>query len=129
MAAGIISALPGVRGSQARAKAKPRRATRRPGWVAATAWLAILLGSLILVTWRQTRGIEVESKVRNLQGQQAVLETERLELTRRIEALRSRARVIEVARERLGMHLPSSNEIVFLPAPVIAPETIGEARE
>lgn len=125
MAAGL-TALPGVRRPRT---ATRQRAVRRPGWVVATAWLAILLGSLVMVTWRQTRGIGLEDEVREVQGQQAVLETERLELIRRIEVLRSRARVVSVARDSLGMHLPSNDEIVFLSAPSVLSEPVVEARE
>jgi hypothetical protein len=35
-------------------------------------------------------------------------------LSRQIEELRSRSRVLRVARTRLGMHLPDETEIVFL---------------
>ena len=94
----------------------PRRRGRgRPGWVGALGWLMLLLASLSLVTWRQTRGLAVERSVRDLETAQAMKEAERVELTRRIEQLRSRSRILQVARDRLGMHLPLDSEIVFLP--------------
>lgn len=88
---------------------------RRPGWVRALGWLLLLLGSLSLVTWRQTRGLALERAVRELETEQARANAERVELSRRIEHLRSRSRVVAVARDRLGMHLPGDHEIVFLP--------------
>lgn len=91
------------------------RAGRRPGWLRAGGWLLLLLGSLALVTWRQTRGLALQRELRALETRRAVTETERVELVRRVEQLRSRARVVRVARERLGMHLPQDSEIVFLP--------------
>lgn len=91
------------------------RGGRRPGWMAAAAWLVLLLGSLVLVTWRQGQGLAMERELRDLEGERAVLETERVELARRVEELRSRSRILRVARDRLGMHLPEAHEIVFLP--------------
>jgi hypothetical protein len=88
-----------------------------PGWVRAAGWLALLLGSLLLVTWRQTRGLHLEAGVRKVQTRRANAEAERVELVRRIEQLRSRSRIVRVAVDRLGMHLPVDREIVFLPAP------------
>lgn len=104
---------------------RPRGAkgTRRPGRLRAAGWLLLLLGSLLLVTWRQTRGLAMEGGLRELEAERAVTETERVELVRRIEELRSRSRIVRVARERLDMHLPSAAEIVYLPvdAPADAP--------
>jgi cell division protein FtsL len=94
----------------------PKRRTRgRPGWVGAIGWLLLLLVSLSLVTWRQTRGLALEREVRELETAHAMKEAERVELTRRVEELRSRSRIVQVARDRLGMHLPQDSEIVFLP--------------
>lgn len=78
-------------------------------------WLLLLLGALALVVWRQTRGLELERALRAVQNERAVAEAERLAEVRRIQELSSRARVVRLARERLGMHLPSDREIVFIP--------------
>jgi cell division protein FtsL len=77
----------------------------------------LLLGSLVLVTWRQTRGRDLEAGLSSIEKRHANAEAERVELVRRIEQLRSRARIVQVARDRLGMHLPTDREIVFLPIP------------
>jgi cell division protein FtsL len=113
-------------------KGKGRRPkpARRPGWTRAAGWLLLLLVSLLMVTWRQTRGLAMERELRELESERAVTETERVELVRRIEELRSRARIVRVARERLQLHLPTEAEIVFLPvdaAPDEAPDS-AEAR-
>jgi cell division protein FtsL len=115
---------------EARVSVPQKRAARkrkRPGWVGALGWLVVLLASLALVTWRQTRGLALEKEVRTLETSRAMKEAERVELARRIEALRSRSRIVQVAHDRLGMHLPQDQEIVFLPlaGPVAAPA--GEA--
>lgn len=81
----------------------------------ATGWLLLLLASLVLVTWRQTRGLAMQEALREVESERAVAEAERVELVRRIEELRSRARIVRVARERLNLHLPQGNEIVYLP--------------
>jgi len=94
---------------------RPPRPSRRPGWVRAVGWLLLLLASLLFVTWRQTRGLAMQRELRDLENERAVAETERVELVRRIEELRSRARIVRIARERLNMHLPEEDEIVFLP--------------
>ncbi len=113
-----------------REDAAPRRRTvrrqarggRRPGWVAAFGWLVVMLGSLVTVTWRQTQGLALERELRELEAERAVLETETVGLGRRVEELRSRSRVLRVARDRLGMRLPEEHEIVFLP---VAPGEAG----
>lgn len=97
---------------------------RRPGWMRAVGWLLLLLGSLVAVTWRQTRGLAMERELRELESERAVAEAEQVELVRRIEELRSRARILRVARARLGMHLPTEAEIVFLP---VDSDRVGQA--
>lgn len=84
-------------------------------------WILLLLGSLLLVTWRQTRGVALETSLRGLEQERAMADAEAITLTRRIEELRSRSRILRVARERLGMRLPEAGEIVFLPAPADPP--------
>jgi cell division protein FtsL len=91
-------------------------------------WLLLLLGSLVVVTWRQTQGLEMERELRALEGERAVLETEQLALSRRVEELRSRSRVLRVARDRLGMHLPEEDEIVFLPVEREEPAVLATVR-
>lgn len=85
--------------------------------------LVLLLVSLSAVVWRQTRGVELQREVRALEAERAIAESERLRLSTRIQGLRSRARVVRVARDRLGMHLPEDREVVLLP---VAAEPAGE---
>ncbi|HEX2092465.1 MAG TPA: hypothetical protein VHG28_08685 [Longimicrobiaceae bacterium] len=77
--------------------------------------LLLLLGSLSLVVWRQAQGVTLHREIRDLEGERAITEAERLELATRIQALQSRARVVRVARERLGMRLPADSEVVLVP--------------
>lgn len=83
--------------------------------------MSLILASLVFVTWRQTRGLELERALGETEAERAIAEAERVDLVRRVEELRSRARIVRVARERLGMHLPADSEIVFLPAPPDGP--------
>jgi cell division protein FtsB len=84
--------------------------------VVAAGWLILLLAALSFVTWRQPLGVEMERSLRALESERAAVEADRVAAERRIEELRGRARIMEVARDRLGMHLPEDDEIVFLPA-------------
>lgn len=95
---------------------RPRRPRRLPTWLRAAGWLTLILASLFVVTWRQTYGLELETALREIETRRELAEAERVEHIRRIETLRSRARVVRVARERLGMRLAIGDEMVFLPA-------------
>lgn len=77
--------------------------------------IAALLGSLSLVVWRQSRALETLRSVERVHRERAVLEAERTRLSRRISELESRSRVARLARERLSMRLPTSEELVILP--------------
>jgi cell division protein FtsL len=114
---------------EAGVSAAARGVSRRPGWVRAFAWVLLLLGSLVLVTWRQTRGRNLDQGLSAIEKRHATAEAERVELVRRIEQLRSRARIVKVARERLGMHLPTDREIVFLPLPARHDSAAAERAE
>jgi hypothetical protein len=96
-----------------------RDGARGPAVIAA--WLLLLLASLSFVTWRQTRGVEMEKALRALEAERGVAEAERIAAVRRIEELRSRSRILAVARERFGMRLPEDHEIVFIRVEPTAP--------
>jgi hypothetical protein len=96
-----------------RSGAKGRRT--RSGVFAAAGWIVVLLASLFFVTWRQTRGVELEGALRATESERAIAEAEGVAASRRVEELRSRSRILRLARERLGMHLPQDREIIFLP--------------
>ena len=74
-----------------------------------------LLVSLPVVTWRQSRAFEALAELDDLRRQVSVAEAEVVELERSIQVLESRARVVPAARERLGMHIAASTELVILP--------------
>ena len=76
---------------------------------------AVLLASLTLVVWRQSRALEVLRRLDDTRRERVVEEARRSALLRRVEQLESRSRVSEAARDRFGMRLPESDEIVILP--------------
>lgn len=81
----------------------------------ATAAVGALLASLWLVTWRQSRAFEELTQLDEIRRQTSVAEAERVDLERSIQVLESRARVVPEARDRLGMHIAASTELVILP--------------
>ena len=76
---------------------------------------AALLAALTMVIYRQSRALEVLRAADEMRSARVIAEAERSELARRIQTLQSRARVVTDARTRLGMHVPSADEIVILP--------------
>ena len=111
---------------RSRAAARPRRL---PTFLRAAGWLALLLGSLLLVTWRQTRGLELESAIRRIETTHEMAGAEKVQHEQNIQRLTSRARVVRVARDRLGMRLAVGDEIVLLPAVAAAPAAPSEPAE
>lgn len=87
---------------------------RQAGTLRVALAFAALVGSLGLVVWRQGRALEQLRALDAIRGARAVEEAERSELVRRAEWLASRGRVVEAARERLGLRVPSGVEIVIL---------------
>jgi hypothetical protein len=80
----------------------------------ATVTLAVLLASLGLVTWRQSRALETLAQWDELRRSTSVARAQVVELERDIEVLTSRARVVPEARARLAMHTPDGSELVIL---------------
>jgi cell division protein FtsL len=77
--------------------------------------IAVLLSSLTLVVWRQSRALTVLSELDDIREERVLEEARRASLLRRIESLESRARITVEARDRFGMRLPTGDEIVILP--------------
>lgn len=73
----------------------------------------LMLVSMFMAVHRGARGREVVEKISELNDRQAAADARRNELRQEIEYLRSRARVVRAA-ERLGMHVPSEDELVIL---------------
>ncbi len=76
--------------------------------------MAVLLGSLGFVTWRQSRALETLAEWDDLRRTTTDSRAQVVELEREIQVLTSRARVVPEARARLGMHTPEASELVML---------------
>ena len=76
--------------------------------------VALLLGSLGYVTWRQSRALETLAEWDEVRRRTAVAHAQVVELEREIQVLTSRARVVPEARTHLGMHTPDASELVIL---------------
>lgn len=92
--------------------------TRRHSFARTALSVAVLLGSLGMVTWRQSRALETLARLEGIRRQISVAEADRVDLERRIQVLESRTRVVPTARERLGMHTATTSELVILPGDI-----------
>ena len=92
------------------------RSNSHTGLIRLALAFAALLMSMGLVVWRQSRALELGRDLDQLRTARAIAESERSELSRRIEYLESRGRVVEDAA-RIGLRVPSTDggEIVILP--------------
>ena len=77
---------------------------------------AVLLASLSAVIWRQSRALDSQRAAEALRQESSLLEARRAQLAHRIRELESRERVVSAGESLLGLHVPSSDEIVLLPA-------------
>ncbi|HYW05554.1 MAG TPA: septum formation initiator family protein [Longimicrobium sp.] len=93
------------------------RRERRRGFARRALFVALVLAALASVVWRQTVGYERERQLAEVRAELSVADAERTEMTNRLQALQTRARITRVARERLGMHVARDEEIVMLPVP------------
>jgi cell division protein FtsL len=98
-----------------------------PPLIRAALLFTLLLGSLTLVVWRQSRALEMQRVLEAVRQERAVEESRRTALMRRVEQLESRTRVSEAAAVRLGMRLPSGEELVILPMAERAPGRLARA--
>lgn len=82
---------------------------------------AALLASLTFVIWRQSRALELLRELDGVRSARAVAESERSGLVGRAQLLESRARIRSVAESRLGMRVPTAEDLVTL-RPRVSPE-------
>ena len=80
--------------------------------------VAILLASFLLVAlaivWRRTVGISESKHLTDLESRRIQLAGERARLESEIRDASTRQRLGAVAESRLGMHIPSDNQVVIL---------------
>jgi cell division protein FtsL len=90
---------------------------RSSGAIRMAAAFALLFMSLSTVVWRQSRALEELRGLDSARSTRAILQAERSELQRDIQRLESRARIVAVASERLGLRVPAATELTILSAP------------
>lgn len=88
--------------------------------------VAALFAAFSLVVWRQSRALEVLRSLDAARSERAILESQRAAVQREIQLLESRANVVAVAGQRLGLRPPFASEIVILRLP--APTTTVKKR-
>jgi cell division protein FtsL len=76
--------------------------------------VAFLVVALSIV-WRRTIGISESRKLTDLESTRAQLESERARVESEIRDASTRQRLGAVATTKLGMHVPSDNQVVILP--------------
>jgi len=80
-------------------------------------WLVLTLGTLWLVTARQTSAFVAARALADARAERAQLEGRKADFERRIRAAQGRAVLLPRAQQRLGLRLPADSEIILLPAP------------
>ena len=78
----------------------------------------ILAGFVIValaIVWRRTIGISQSETLTALDARKVQLQGERVRLESEIRAASSRQRLGEIAEKRLGMRIPSDDQVVILP--------------
>jgi hypothetical protein len=87
----------------------------QPGVLRVALAFAGVLAASSLVIWRQSRALEVLRALDEVRRERVVVEAERAKQLQRIQRLESRGHVVSAAGARLGMHVPTGDEIVILP--------------
>ena len=77
--------------------------------------LAVFLIVSLAIVWRRTIGIAQAEALTTLDARKVQLQGERVRLESEIRAASSRQRLGEIAENRLGMRIPSDNQVVILP--------------
>jgi hypothetical protein len=105
-------------------RAREERVARLRLLLVRSAVAVAVAASLAAVVWRQTEGADRQRELGRLREEVSVLLAERTERENRVQALQTRARVVRVARDRLGLRVARDDEVVLLPvaAPPSDPE-------
>lgn len=81
--------------------------------------VGLLLAGFVLVAlaivWRRTIGIQQSETLTALDARRVQLEGERVRLESEISNAASRQRLGDAVESRLGMRIPSDNQVVILP--------------
>lgn len=80
--------------------------------------LAVFLGSLTVVAWRQGQALTAIEAISELRSEISLASAEQAEVKQRIQRMQSRAWVTQQAAERLGMTVPDASAQRILPGGV-----------
>jgi hypothetical protein len=78
------------------------------------AWLGLFLASALVVVWRQSASLATSRDLQQLEKTRGQLEVTKATLQAQILRDRSRAVLVPIAQQRLGMRLPQDSEITIL---------------
>jgi hypothetical protein len=84
-------------------------------WV--TLWLGGFLASALIVVWRQSAALAAAREIESLAQVRGALEVQRSGLVGAVARARSRAVLVPLAEQRLGLRLPQDSEITILQDP------------
>ena len=107
--------------------ARTKRGSRRGrGWAVVGLMLVtfVLVGSAVV--WRRTLGIAQARELHDLALERQQLLSERAALQGEARVAASRARILPVAQQRLGMRIPADTQMVLIQRP--APRAAGPQR-
>jgi septal ring factor EnvC (AmiA/AmiB activator) len=103
----------GVEAGGRRRREPPQPGARR-GVLRLALLFVALLASMTLLVRRQSDALTTLRELDTLRREVSLAEAERAELTRRLQHLESRQRVVTEAGRRLGMRIPKGSELVIL---------------
>jgi len=84
-------------------------------WVAI--WLGAFLAVAACVVWRQTEALQTATTLHALRNARGALETGKAAAIADVRRARSRAVLVPLAEQRLGLRAPQDSEIVILQRP------------
>ena len=85
----------------------------RGRWLVAGILVAFVAIAAAVIT-RRSYGVAQASEIKTLLGRRASLESDRAQLDAAIREAASRPRLMPVVERRLGMHVPSESQVVYL---------------
>jgi cell division protein FtsL len=77
--------------------------------------LAVFVVVALAIVWRRTIGIDQSARLAQLDAKRNTLESDRARLEAEIRQASSRQELGTAVETRLGMHVPTDNQVVILP--------------
>jgi hypothetical protein len=80
-------------------------------------WLGAFLAAALVVVWRQSAALAAAREIEALAQTRGALEVQRSALVGAVARARSRAVLVPLAEQRLGLRLPQDSEITIVQDP------------